>query len=522
MSFNFPLQKRYTVRRLSIALLVGLLCVLLSLLSSFLQLQEQASQQQQQVLNQVSADILSQKLFNKRWHLTLREQIGQPCEAIRGALQQAATRDREVRSYLLIRNSKVYCASANLEDESQVVAPILPLLLQHPHGLMFSYDPLGGYPLIVHWQLTPSKTDQGVLSIHDIYALTHQLLQPRPPFVDQLALQIGTQAALGESGQLIKASTLPPARFSWQDQNHAFLLHLYGPHGMQLLPLLIGMPLQIAVLLGLCGAMLAFRLYSFRQHVSLLLSAAICQQRLQMYYQPLIDSHTGDCIGVEALLRWHYSATELISPEIFIPLIEQHRLMPRLTHHLMKLIAQDARQLPIEQLAVGFRMSVNISADHFNNRALLVHTRKLRKHLPVGIQLVLEITESSPLSFGEPQQKLFSALLDIGGVTLALDDFGTGHSSLSYLHRIKPQYLKIDKRFTASIDDSCIGTAVLDSIISLAHRLQISIVAEGVESEHQAAYLQEKGVQTLQGFLFAKPMQIAELRGWLVGENIIQ
>ncbi|MGL6147336.1 MAG: EAL domain-containing protein, partial [Plesiomonas sp.] len=130
--------------------------------------------------------------------------------------------------------------------------------------------------------------------------------------------------------------------------------------------------------------------------------------------------------------------------------------------------------------------------------------------------------ESSPLSFGEPQQKLFSALLDIGGVTLALDDFGTGHSSLSYLHRIKPQYLKIDKRFTASIDDSCIGTAVLDSIISLAHRLQISIIAEGVESEHQTAYLQEKGVQTLQGFLFAKPMQVGELREWLVGKNIIQ
>ncbi|MGL5344149.1 MAG: EAL domain-containing protein [Plesiomonas sp.] len=522
MTYDSLLHKHYTQRRLSLALLVGLFCVLLSLLSSFLQLQEQARQQQQLTLNQISDDILNQRLFNKRWHESLRRQIGQPCDNIRGELQQAATRDREVRSYLLLRHGQVYCTSANLADESQVVAPILPQLLQHAHGLMFSYDPLGGYPLIVHWQLTPGKTDQGVLSIHDIYALSHQLLQPRPPFVDQLALQIGTVAALGESGRLMEISTLPQPRFSWKDQNHEFVLHLYGPSGIQLLPLLLGMPLQIALLLGLCGAMLAFRLYSLRQHVSFALSAAIRQQRLQMYYQPLIDSRNKRCIGVEALLRWHYSKTELLSPEIFIPLIEQHCLMPRLTHHLMKLIAQDARQLPIEQLAAGFRMSVNISADHFNNRALLVHTRRLRKQLPVGIQLVLEITESSPLSFGEPQQKLFSALLDIGGVTLALDDFGTGHSSLSYLHRIQPQYLKIDKRFTASIDDSCIGTAVLDSIISLAHRLQISIVAEGVESEHQTAYLQEKGVQTLQGFLFAKPMQIGELRGWLVGENIIQ
>ncbi|MGL4601969.1 MAG: EAL domain-containing protein, partial [Plesiomonas sp.] len=434
-------------------------------------------------------------------------------------LQQAATRDREVRSYLLLREGEVYCASASLKDESQIVNPILPQLLQHSHGLMFRHDVLGGYPLIVHWQLTPGETDQGVLSIHDIHALTHQLLQPRPPFVDYLSLQIGTQAAVGESGNLVEMSKLPPSLLSWQDQEHKFTLHLYGPSGIRLLPLLLGVPLQMALLLSLGGALLAFRLYNLRQHVSLDLGAAIRQKRLQMYYQPLIDSHTGHCVGVEALLRWHYSDTELLSPAIFIPLIEQHQLMPRLTHHLMKLIAKDALQLPIELLPTDFRMSVNISADHFNNHALLEHTRKLRKHLPEKIQLVLEITESSPLSFDESQQKLLSALFDIGGVTLALDDFGTGHCSLGYLHRIKPQYLKIDKRFTDSIDDPCIGTVVLDSIISLAHRLQISIVAEGVENLHQSTYLQEKNVQTLQGFLFAKPMQIGALKEWLEGKS---
>ncbi|MGL5005953.1 MAG: EAL domain-containing protein [Plesiomonas sp.] len=518
MNNDSVLHKHYTLRRLSIALLIGIICVLLSLLSSFLQLQEQARKQQQLTLSQISSDILNQRLFNKRWHQSLRKQIGQPCDDIRGSLQQAATRDREVRSYLLIKAGQIYCSSANIHDESQVVNPILPQLLQQAHGLMFSYDHVGGCPLIVHWQLSPGKTDQGVISIHDIYALTHQLLQPRPPFVDQLALQIGAFAALGQSGRLVDAASLPQPRFSWKDQSHEFSLHLYGPSGIQLLPLLIGMPLQIAFLIGLCGAMLTFRLYSLRQHVSLALSAAIRQQRLQMHYQPLIDSHSGRCIGVEALLRWHYSASELLSPEIFIPLIEQHRLMPRLTHYLMKLIAQDALLLPVKQLPAHFRMSVNISADHFDNRALLAHTHKLRKHLPAGILLVLEITESSPLSFSEPQQKLFGALLNIGGIALALDDFGTGHCSLSYLQRIQPQYLKIDKRFTRSIDNPGMGTAVLDSIINLAQRLQISVVAEGVESLQQREYLQEKGVQTLQGFLFAKPMQIDALRVWL-GRN---
>ncbi|MGC7980084.1 EAL domain-containing protein, partial [Salmonella enterica] len=129
-------------------------------------------------------------------------------------------------------------------------------------------------------------------------------------------------------------------------------------------------------------------------------------------------------------------------------------------------------------------------------------------------QLVLELTERDALL--DVDYRLMREL-HRKGVKLAIDDFGTGNSSLSWLEKLRPDILKIDKSFTAAIGTDAVNSTVTDIIIALGQRLNIELVAEGVENQTQAQYLRQHGVQMLQGYLYAKPMPISEFPQWLAG-----
>ncbi|MGL4269305.1 MAG: EAL domain-containing protein [Plesiomonas sp.] len=513
MSLSSLSRQRYLLHRGSIALIAGLLCTLLSLYSSFQQLQLQAEQQQQKAVQQLQDYFQSLLPQTHSWQEHLLTLSDQPCATAQLQLQKAAARDHSARSYLLVQQGQIYCSST-APEEAQMLGPLLAQLMQRPSIPILIYDPLNNSPMLAYWRPQPTQPQQGLLYVQDLYSLTHILMRPQRPFVTGLTMDFNypTKLTLGAEPAEAAPDTQPLMR--WQDTAHQVTLNLYGPNKQQLLPMLMGMPVIVALLLGLCIAMLVFHLYSDRHHFGHDLRSLIRQRRLKMHYQPLIDGESGRCIGVEALLRWQPDNT-LQSPDAFIAQLEQHQLMPHLTHHLMTLIAEDIRQLPAALLPNPFRLSVNISPDHFNDPALLTNTRKLRAALPAQVRLVLEITERSPLNFNSCQSQLLHALQTLPDVVLALDDFGTGHCTLGYLNQIRPHYLKIDRRFTASIDTPGMDTVVLDSIIALAQRLDIALIAEGVESGRQAMYLRQKGVQTLQGFLFARPMQVHELKDWL-------
>lgn len=227
------------------------------------------------------------------------------------------------------------------------------------------------------------------------------------------------------------------------------------------------------------------------------------------YLQPLMASDDGRMVGAEVLMRWRHPRSGLIRPDLFIPQAEESGLIVPMTTHLMKVVAQRLKQVQT-RLPGAFHISFNISAAHCRDLSLLAECRAFLAHfVPGRVVLVLELTERE-LLVTNPQTLSLFRQLDEMGVRLSIDDFGTGHSSLHYLQQFHVDYLKIDRSFIGRIGTESLSEHIVDNVIDLGRRLGLSLVAEGVETEQQAAYLRGKGVQYLQGFLFARPMPLRQ------------
>ncbi len=160
----------------------------------------------------------------------------------------------------------------------------------------------------------------------------------------------------------------------------------------------------------------------------------------------------------------------------------------------------------------AFHIAINVAASHFRDRLIVEDLQRFWWPANPLPKLVVELTERDALPVID--QTVVAQLHEIG-VRLAIDDFGTGHSSLAYLKDLKPDVLKIDKIFTAAIGTDAINATMTDMVISLAQRLNIALVAEGVETAEQAHYLRERGVDHLQGYYYARPMPIEDFPQWL-------
>ncbi|WP_429123575.1 EAL domain-containing protein [Aeromonas veronii] len=223
------------------------------------------------------------------------------------------------------------------------------------------------------------------------------------------------------------------------------------------------------------------------------------------FFQPLVDSNTERVIGAEVLMRWKSSKEGLISPDIFIPQAEASGLIFNMTEKLMsdtaKILHSHEDIIPHE-----FHIAFNITPQHLEYDSLIVNCINFYKVCPVEkFTLFLELTERSILNYNASTIKRLEKLASIG-VKLALDDFGTGHSTLITLQTFTFDCIKIDKSFISRIGDEPCSRHIVDSVISLAKKLDLSIVAEGVENTHQKDYLKANNVNYLQGYLFSPPI----------------
>lgn len=267
-----------------------------------------------------------------------------------------------------------------------------------------------------------------------------------------------------------------------------------------------------SLLFGALLALLTYRVLSYRSSAKVELMLALAQNEFFVCYQPIINSSTGRCIGAEALLRWRHPVQGMVRPDIFIAQAEACGLIIKLTHRLFRCVQQDLGQA---LLPVNFHIGLNISSEHFSSSSLLSEFEQLRADLTrPDIVMVAEITERHIVSQDENTQAMFKSLRR-AGIELAIDDFGTGQSSLGYLQHLDVDCIKIDKCFVSTIGNYSVNAPVLDAIINLAQRLKLKLVAEGVETHAQAVYLRDRGVDYLQGYLFAKPMPWGEFELWL-------
>lgn len=233
------------------------------------------------------------------------------------------------------------------------------------------------------------------------------------------------------------------------------------------------------------------------------LRAAMQKDELELHYQPVVDAKTGLICGAEALVRWRHPSRGLVFPDQFIPLAESTGLMMPLGEWVLQKACQDAASWPPH-----IKVAINISAVQFNSANLFdVILCTLVQSGLAPERLELEITETMLLKNEQTSLLTIRHLKNLG-ITIVLDDFGIGYSSSSYLTRMPFDKIKIDRSFVQSFPERREQSAIVQSMVALARGLDMTITAEGVETQEQLEALRSAGVQLVQGYLFGRPVPL--------------
>lgn len=243
------------------------------------------------------------------------------------------------------------------------------------------------------------------------------------------------------------------------------------------------------------------------------LRKALDRHEFQLHYQPQVDLASGRIVGVEALLRWRHPDMGMISPASFIPLAEEIGEIVRIGAWVLEEACRQVKQW--RELGHELKVSVNLSARQFRQRDLpgLVRGALANSGLPAQA-LDLELTESMVMERPDQAINVLRELQSLG-VSISVDDFGTGYSSLAYLKRLPIDKLKIDRSFVADIPHDSNDMAITQAVIALAKSLNLQVVAEGVETPDQLAFLRSLGCDWMQGFLFSPAVDAETLGGFL-------
>lgn len=244
------------------------------------------------------------------------------------------------------------------------------------------------------------------------------------------------------------------------------------------------------------------------------LRRAIEQQQFVLYYQPKIAATTGQVNGLEALIRWRDPEQGLVAPSKFVPILEETGMILDVGPWAIRKALSESRDWRLTHLG-PLRIAVNVSPIQLGQRDFVDTVKRALDGLGIAAtQLDLEITESMIMNDVEVNVKKLAAIRQMG-VNIAVDDFGTGYSSLAYLTKLPVTALKIDRSFVASMTSDAQSMTLVSTIISLAHALDLRVVAEGVESEEQAKLLRLLKCDEMQGFLFSKPLPAGEVQEFL-------
>ncbi len=240
---------------------------------------------------------------------------------------------------------------------------------------------------------------------------------------------------------------------------------------------------------------------------------AIKQVEFVLHYQPEVQTVGGKVNSIEALIRWKHPELGLLGPDQFISVAEHRGLIMPIGRWVINEAIRQAREW--SDIGIKVPIAVNLSAIQFKQKDLVEDiAARLREHGVPGEMLELELTESLFMEDVNAMSRTLHRLKDLG-VSLAVDDFGTGYSSLSYLKRYPIDKIKIDRSFIRDVPTDADDVAISVAIIGLASSLGLKVVAEGVETAAQAAFLLEHRCDYLQGYLISQPLDAADMREWL-------
>lgn len=238
------------------------------------------------------------------------------------------------------------------------------------------------------------------------------------------------------------------------------------------------------------------------------LREAMQQQQFEIYYQPIIDLHSGMLNKAEALLRWHHPESGLVSPSVFIPIAEESGLISEIGNWVFYTATEQVSRWR-EQFDIDFQVSINTSPLQWIDEAAAMSEwfSHLQQADISGQAIAVEITEGLLM---DASDQITNRLLDFhdAEIQISIDDFGTGYSSLSYLKQFDIDYLKIDQSFVRNLDHDQNDLALCEAIIVMAHKLGIKVVAEGVETDTQDQILKDFACDYAQGYFYSRPVPV--------------
>lgn len=433
-----------------------------------------------------------------------------PCQSVTQELTSRAAFSINVRAFLLVKGDVATCSSATGEMDVPLneLVPTLDLRKKLDMAVLPGTPMMPDKPAFALWVRSPLLEQRGVFASVNASLMPWILYSSsRQNEFTGIALVVNDQAISTFSNHPLSLRELPgsPVR-SVQINGLPLMLNLYGDE-------LAAETTQFALLMGIvCGllsGLLCYYVLTVRLRPGKEITTAIKRDQFYVVYQPVVESGSMQIRGVEVLMRWNHPTSGEIPPDAFINFAEAQQLIVPLTRHLFDLIARDAPQLQ-KLLPPGAKLGINIAPAHLHASSFQQDMRDFTAMLPPNyFQLVLEITERDALHQREAT-KLFD-WLHHEGFEIAIDDFGTGHSALIYLERFPFDYLKIDRGFVNAIGTETLTSPVLDAVLTLARRMDLVTVAEGVETPEQAHWLREHGVQFLQGYFISRPLTLEQL-----------
>lgn len=247
------------------------------------------------------------------------------------------------------------------------------------------------------------------------------------------------------------------------------------------------------------------------------LHRALEKQELSVYYQPIIALQSLEVTGFEALMRWHHPQLGFIPPDQFIPIAEETGLIVPLGEWILREACQQIKTWQNKlNLINPLSISVNICGRQLKDKNVVTRIDRILKEIGLDTkQLKLEITESMLMEDIDRTTEILGELRQ-KQIQLCIDDFGTGYSSLSYLHRFPVNTLKIDRSFVSRIGQGGEKAEIVKTIINLAQSLNMDLIAEGIETEHQLKYLQQMGCEQGQGYYISKPLEAKLVEEFMV------
>lgn len=439
------------------------------------------------------------------------------CATINRDITERAAFSSTIRAILVVRDNLAFCSSATgtMDMDIALISPATQFDAPLDIRLLPETPMARNQPALAVWMGDPQHARSGILTTLNLNLTTYLLMAAHQPEVTGMAIIAGDHALTTWDQQvkpvnalpdeILKTITLPGIPLTFQ---------LYGQT-------LSSRDLHIILLAGLLTGLLSgcacFLLMTLQLKPGKEILLGIKRGEFHVEYQPVIETLSGKTRGIEALLRWVHPTEGRIAPDSFISYAEAKNMIVPLTRHLFDLVARDAHTLR-KAVPKGLSIGINISPKHIPHPGFRNDVKSWMDRMPEGhYQYIFEITERTMV-----EKQSASSMFDWirrQGIRIAIDDFGTGHSALIYLEKFQFDHLKIDRGFVQSIGLETVTSPVLDTVLTLAKKLHLNTVAEGVETEEQAKWLSQRSVTHMQGYHFSRPLTVPQLITWFEHED---